>query len=76
MNSKLKGISAGILLIGTFALSVPSAKADTLSQDNQKLQQLQDEQLQVQSQISQSQMKAATLKNAIASYDNALHRGC
>ncbi|EPZ53155.1 MULTISPECIES: C40 family peptidase [Alicyclobacillus] len=73
MNSKLKGISAGILLIGTFALSVPSAKADTLSQDNQKLQQLQDEQSQVQSQISQSQMKAAALKNAITSYDNALH---
>ncbi|MFB5190566.1 C40 family peptidase [Alicyclobacillus fastidiosus] len=73
MNSKLKVISAGFLLVGSFALTAPVAHADSLSSDNQKLQQLQSQQSQVQSQINAEQSKATTLKNAIASYDNALH---
>lgn len=73
MNNRMsKGLSALLCISAALIWSLPSAHADTLSADQQKLLQLQQSKSSVATQIHANQAQALTLKKTITSYNKSL----
>lgn len=75
MKTRLRRLSIGlyVLAAGSVALYAPSTLASSLSEDQQKLNQLQSQRSSIQQQVESDSAKAVTLKHAVETYDNAIH---
>lgn len=74
MKTRLKRLSVGFYAIAavSIALYSPSAFASSLSQDQQKLSQLQAQRSALSNQVETSATKAVALKHAVETYDHSI----
>ncbi|MFD1677165.1 NlpC/P60 family protein [Alicyclobacillus fodiniaquatilis] len=73
MNFKVKLASLTVSTMALLTFTLPTVQADSLSDENQKLSDLQSQASSLSNQIQSNQAKAAALTNAIDSYNDALH---